>query len=99
MSQLPDTLLLDDQPLTLEQFAVSCTVTHGWVMEHVHAGVLQAEGDVADRWRFSSKDVLRARRLLELERRFDANPELAGLVADLFEEVSRLRAQLRRLDF
>lgn len=98
MAQLPESFLLDDQPLTLDQFAFSCTVTREWVVEHVEAGVLQAEGDTCGQWCFTSTHVLRARRLLELERQFDANPELAGLVVDLLDEVRRLRTRLRRTD-
>jgi len=40
--------------------------------------------------------LIRAKHLYSLERQFDANPELAGLVADLFEELERLRARLKR---
>jgi len=32
--------------------------------------------------------------LVAVERDFDANPELAALVADLIEEVERLKARL-----
>jgi chaperone modulatory protein CbpM len=34
---------------------------------------------------------LRARRLADIERTFEANEELAALVVDLIEEVERLR--------
>lgn len=34
--------------------------------------------------------------MLQIERDFDAAPELAALVADLLEELDRLRAQLGR---
>ncbi|MDI1301296.1 MAG: chaperone modulator CbpM [bacterium] len=45
--------------------------------------------------RFASAELARARRLAELERDMDANPELAALVVDLIEEVQHLRRQLR----
>lgn len=47
-------------------------------------------------WRFSSIDLTRARRALRLQRDFDADPELAGLVLDLLDEIDRLRALLKR---
>jgi chaperone modulatory protein CbpM len=34
----------------------------------------------------------------EIERAYDAAPELAALVADMLEEMDRLRARLRRFD-
>jgi chaperone modulatory protein CbpM len=89
-------LILDDAGLTLDELAASCTVSREWVIEHVRAGVLLGDrGNNPDVWLFNSRDVLRARRMFELERRFDANPELAGLVADLFDELERLRTRVR----
>lgn len=89
--------LLEETLLGLDDVAFSCTVSREWLVEHVHTGVLLIEPDPdPGHWRFSGRDLLRAQRLLALERDFDANPELAGLVADLFEELERLRVRLRR---
>jgi chaperone modulatory protein CbpM len=89
--------LLEDALLELEEVAVSCTVSREWIVERVHTGVLLLEaGADPSGWRFSGRDLLRTRRLFALERDFDANPELAGLVADLMEEIERLRTRLRR---
>jgi len=90
-------ILIDDTRLSVEELAASCAVTRQWIIRHVQAGVLLTEPDPdPERWSFSGQDLLRARRLQRLERDFDANPELAGLVADLFDELDRLRARLRR---
>lgn len=90
-------ILLDDPTLTIDELAVSCTVSRDWVIEHVQAGVLPAEPDAEPtQWSFTGRDLLRSRRLHELERDFDANPELAGLVADLVDELQRLRTRLQR---
>jgi chaperone modulatory protein CbpM len=48
-------------------------------------------------WRFRSVDLDRARRLLSIERDFDANEQLAALVIDLGDEIRRLRARLHVL--
>lgn len=98
MTQEYIALLLDDDALlTVEELAVSCTVSRDWIIQHVQAGVLLTEPDPApERWSFKGHDLLRTRRLYALERDFDANPELAGLVADLFDELDRLRTRLRR---
>jgi len=90
-------MLLDEALLRLDELASSCTVTREWVIEHVEAGVLleQAGGDPLA-WTFTSRDLIRAKHLYSLEHQFDANPELAGLVVDLFEELERLRARLKR---
>ena len=90
-------ILLDETRLSLDELAVSCSVSRDWIIQHVQAGVLLAEpGADPSRWSFTGFDLLRARRLRSLERDFDANPELAGLVADLFDELERLRARQRR---
>ncbi|HEY0845826.1 MAG TPA: chaperone modulator CbpM [Noviherbaspirillum sp.] len=97
MTQQPIAILLDEARLTMDELALSCTVSREWIIEHVHAGVLLSDpGPDPDQWFFSGNDLRRARRLCGVERDFDANPELAGLVADLFDELDRLRARLRR---
>jgi chaperone modulatory protein CbpM len=90
-------VVLEETPLTLRELAVSCAVSEEWIIRHVEAGVLGAPAEPDPvQWRFSGPALRRARRLSALERDFDANPELAGLVADLFEELERLRIRLRR---
>jgi chaperone modulatory protein CbpM len=56
----------------------------------------EGEGD-RSAWRFSGATVVRARRIAHLELTFDADPHLAALTADLIEEVTNLRQQLRHL--
>ncbi len=89
--------LLDELGVGIADLACSCGVDEAWIVRHVEAGVLLAEpGRDPERWVFGSREVVRARRLWDVERRFDANPELAGLFVDLQEELDRLRARLRR---
>ena len=91
--------LLEDACLTLEELSRACAAPPDWVVEHVREGLLSASGQSPTAWRFSSRDLSRARQMLRFERDFDAVPELAALVADLFEEIDQLRAQLRRTGF
>jgi chaperone modulatory protein CbpM len=91
--------LLEDACLTLDELSRACAVPPDWVIEHVREGLLPVAGESPSAWRFGSRDLLRARQMLRFERDFDAAPELAALVADLFEELHELRAQLRRAGF
>ncbi len=92
-----DSLLLDDALISVDELAGNCRVTHEWIIEHVRAGVLLENADPEQsRWSFTSRDLLRARHLCVVERSFDANPELAGLVVDLIDELERLRVRLKR---
>lgn len=88
-------VLLDEAALTLEELACACAVEPEWVVQHVQAGLFGNASVSLSEWRFASSDLTRARCLVALERDFDANEELAALVADLIEEVQRLRSQLR----
>jgi chaperone modulatory protein CbpM len=93
-------VLLDDVALTLEELARACDVEPDWVVRHVHAGVLGSQPAVSVQvtgWRFRSIDLLRARRLLSIERDFDANEDLAALVVDMADEIRRLRERMQVL--
>jgi chaperone modulatory protein CbpM len=93
-------VLLDDVALTLDELARAVEVEPDWVVRHVRAGTLGGETTVQiTSWRFRSGDLVRARRLLRVERDFDANEDLAGLVVDLGDEIRRLRARLHALGF
>ncbi|WP_334189850.1 hypothetical protein [Noviherbaspirillum sp.] len=53
---------LEDARLTLDEVAVSCSVSREWVIEHVQAGILLGDtGADSDVWLFNSRDMLRAR--------------------------------------
>lgn len=88
-------VVLEETTLTLDELAQACSVERRWVVLRVEAGLLATATGSGQEWRFASAELARARRMVALERDFDANEELAGLVADLIEEVQRLRAQVR----
>ncbi|MCW5624227.1 MAG: MerR family transcriptional regulator [Burkholderiales bacterium] len=85
---------LEDACFTVEQLAGACAVNVEWVVRRVEDGVFAVTGSTAIEWRFTSRDLHRARVVRALERDFDAVPELAALVADLLEEVRVLRARV-----
>ena len=97
MTQEKIAMLLDDMQIGVDEVAGNCAVEHAWIVEYVEAGVLLENPDRDPaRWSFTSRDLIRARRLRDVAQQFDANPELAGLVVDLVEELDRLRTRLRR---
>ena len=90
--------LLDEQAhLSLNELARACCMQPKWVTERLAAGLLHGE-HTGGGWYFSATTVVRARRLAHLEATFDADPQLAGLTADLIEEVALLRQRLRQLE-
>jgi chaperone modulatory protein CbpM len=91
--------LLDESWLTMEQAAAACDVEPDWLLRHIDEGLFPHIESVGGIWRLSGGLVARIRRMRQLERDFEALPELAALVADLMEEMDDLRIQVRRLTF
>ena len=89
--------LLDESWLTFEQVASTCQVEIDWLQRHIDEGLVPQLQSIGGIWRLSGGTVTRIRRTRQMERDFDAQPELAALVADLLEEMDNLRAQIRRL--
>jgi chaperone modulatory protein CbpM len=88
--------ILEDACLTLEQIARACALEHEWLVRHVEAGLIPVAGARREEWRFTVLALARVRRMHEIERTYEAAPELAALVADMLEEMDALRARLRR---
>ncbi len=74
--------------MSIEEAAFLCRVEEAWLSCRVKEGyfIEREEG-------FSSHDLKRAKRMSDVERNFDAAPELAALVADLLEEIDRLKTR------
>jgi chaperone modulatory protein CbpM len=85
--------LIEEADLTLERVAAACTVEREWLLRHVEEGFFPRAENVAGGWRLPGSSLPRARRIWQIERDFDAAPELAALVADLLEELDALRAR------
>jgi chaperone modulatory protein CbpM len=89
-------MLADEALLTLDELCRATEVAPDWVTQRVQAGLLAAPRGDAAAWHFDTVALQRVRCMVRLERDFDAVPELAALVADLQDEIERLRARLRR---
>jgi chaperone modulatory protein CbpM len=88
-------VLVDESRLTIHEIARACAVEPTWIVRHVEEGLIECEmsqlvSDIND-WRFASRELQRARKLLSFERDFDANPEVAALIVDLLEEIAELK--------
>ncbi len=100
MSYEIDSISLEDAKLDLKELARSCQVSHEWIIEHVQCGVLLNEkfDEDPEKWIFDSYSFIRTKKILAVERDFECNPELAGLVADMTEEIALLRNRLKKLE-
>jgi chaperone modulatory protein CbpM len=91
-------VVLDGAALSLDDLARACAMEPDWVAARVEAGLIgaaPAQPAAAER-RFGSADLMRAQRLAFAERVFGADEHAAALMADLIEEVERLRRIVAR---
>jgi len=85
----------DEQALETEAFAQACGTTVETVVRFVDEGLVHPAVD-QPRWRFGGEELSRVRRILRLQRDFEANLASVAVMLDLMDEVERLRATLRR---
>jgi chaperone modulatory protein CbpM len=88
--------LLDESWMTVEQLAAACAVDTAWLVNRIDEGLLPGAESVGGTWRVSSRSLIRVRRMRQIERDFDAVPELAALVSDMLDELDSLRLEIRR---
>ena len=81
--------------LELAEFARACGVEVEFVRTLVDEGLVQPAPD-APHWSFGGDELARVRRILRLQRDFEANLQSVAVMLDLLDEIDRLRASLRR---
>ena len=89
----PEAEMLEGEVLRVEEIASICGVSHEWLHTRIEQEIIHAvhrEG----RYYLCGTSVVRIQQISKLEQTYDADPQLAALVADLTEEVRRLRRQL-----
>jgi chaperone modulatory protein CbpM len=77
--------------LTVEELASASQTDPDWVVRHVMHDCLGAQAGEPEGWRFGSDQLRRARLIASIERMFETNCEAAAFVADLIEEIQRLK--------
>jgi chaperone modulatory protein CbpM len=87
--------LTDGNALDLTAFAAACGTEVEFVRSLVDEGLVRPVVDQPS-WRFGGEELTRVRRILRLQRDFEANLQSVAVMLDLMDEVDRLRAQLLR---
>lgn len=95
-----DTLLIGvclgaEHSLATEDFARACGTTAATIALLVDEGLVRPLVE-QPAWRFGGEELARVRRILRLQRDFEANLASVAVMLDLMDEVERLRAALRR---
>ncbi len=91
----PGVVLVGEQALALDTFALACDTDVSIVLVLVEEGLVHPESVDHD-LRFNGEALARARRVLRLQRDFGANLESVAVMIDLLDEIERLRGQLLR---
>jgi chaperone modulatory protein CbpM len=87
--------LLGDELLDLAALARACNTQADAITALVDEGLLQPVVE-APAWRFGGDELARARRILRLQRDFDANLHSVAVMVQLLDEIDRLHAWARR---
>lgn len=85
--------VIDGEMLHADDIARLCCVTTQWVHARIEQEILHAvmrDGS----YYFSSQMLFRAKQVASIEHQYDADPQLAALVADLIDEVRALREKI-----
>lgn len=92
-------VLLDEElTLTVAELRQLCGSSDQIIQLLVDEGVLRPWGKRPNEWRFSGREVGRARRVLRLQRDLDLNLPGAALALELLEEIEALRTRVRLLE-
>ena len=83
--------------VSLAELCRSCGVRAEWVVELVEEGILEPEGNVPARWRFSAVSITRARTAWHLQRDLGVNKAGIAVALNLMEERETLQHLVRRL--
>jgi chaperone modulatory protein CbpM len=100
--------VVGEHTLDLEAFAMTAGVDVARIQQWVEEGLLMPSATTGitptaattittpPAWRFDGEALARARRILRLQRDFDANLQSVAVMLQLLDEIETLRAHLRR---
>ena len=86
----------EDLHLTLMELARACRASESQIQVWVVEGVLAPSGELPHEWRFAGASLRRARLAWRLTQDLEINAPGVALALDLLDEISVLRARLRR---
>ena len=97
MTTDPFQLLDDDTTIALEDLLAASGLARAEVLELVEFGVFQPTA-AGDRWLFSSRSIVQARRAARLRDDFGLNPPGMALALAYLERIDELERRLRELE-
>lgn len=95
---LTGVIVEEDADLSLSELSRACCTSREWLIELVHEGVLEPDGQRQAQWRFSGSSLKRARTARRLHDDLRINLAGVALALNLIEEIEAMRERLRRLE-
>lgn len=96
-SAVIDAVIVEEEIVfSLSSLCQAAGASPAQVLALVDEGLLQPEGDAPQQWAFTGPSLRTARTALRLNADLALGTAGAALVLDLLEEISTLRARLRR---
>ncbi len=90
----PELVNPENQPLEITEFCRVCRLDQEVLTEWVAEGVVEPVPDSRTHWRFSARQVRRAKTARRLQRDLELDTAGLPLILDLLEEVQSLRREL-----
>jgi chaperone modulatory protein CbpM len=84
-------LLEDSDLVTLDELCRSCMVETETVTLLVAEGILEPQGQSAERWRFGITSLRRVKTVIHLQRDLGVNLAGAALALDLLDQIAELK--------
>lgn len=94
-NMLTVTVINEEHTLNATELAQACGVNLTWVTQAVELSVLHTSmvQKNPNEWRFQHQDLQRALELRQLQRRLEVDLDISALIADLQQEIRRLKGQ------
>ena len=93
--QIHNVVLIDEETeLSLNDLCKACSSSAEWIIELVEEGALEPIGYQQTTWRFSGKNLQRARIAMRLQRDLGLNLAGIALALDLLEKIDTLESRL-----
>ena len=90
-------IILDEvTEITIDEITRYCAVEQEKILALIAEGIIEPRGRRPEEWRFSGRELSRAKRAVRIERDLDVNLNAVAIILDLLDRIDELRAALER---
>jgi chaperone modulatory protein CbpM len=82
--------------ITFDEITRYCAVEREKIVALVSEGIIEPRGRRPEEWRFTGRELSRAKRAVRIENDLDVNLNAVAIILDLLDRIDELRAALER---